>query len=293
MASNPSNPAYLEIPIRYSSLLKTKQIEKLDEIKKRKRTISSLISSQTSVDDFVLLKIQTLEADLEYGRRQREYFRDALQQGIMNEEQHSEVTEDIETATEPIEEEIVQLKRQKRFLVDDLREKQEDDEYADNLEKAFQDLSSSRAMSASKLKKAKPFNAGEFRQEVLNYYDGLRPSDDGSSHQVFCQMTGWTEPGDTVRAAYIVPKSYEGTVLSYFFGVGDALLKAPNDALLLYAPIEKAMDSGLIVFVPEISGSKREVRWKLVLTDKKMAKSNLFSRPGNFPKMVRIGGQIS
>ena len=137
-------------------------------------------------------------------------------------------------------------------------------------------------MAASAKIKKRKFDQVKFRAAAIAFYSAGRrylgpgeyQKDTEKYTQAYCHLSGWAD-AKTVKAAHIVPKSLESPELSYIFGVGDAVLSDPRNALTLYRTIEEALDAGLIALVPLEPKDGEETRWKCVLTDKSQTKQEV------------------
>jgi hypothetical protein len=124
----------------------------------------------------------------------------------------------------PVEKELVCLKRQKKFIDDDLNESLP--RHA-TVEDAYAALIVNKVMSAG-IQNPRKFKQTRFADGVCEYYNAVRRSKDGTKMK-WCHILADWLPADSVKAAHLVPKLLESEELSYFFGVGEVVLSAPNN----------------------------------------------------------------
>jgi hypothetical protein len=227
------------IPPRVSSLLPAAKVEALEQIRKRRFTSFSKITSASSVEDFIEAKKFIVEADLELIDKQREYLCEALGAEAITQDQHTKAIAEIESPenTQQRHREYGILVRHKKMLKEDLEEMTPnfsdfDDAYASLL---CQKVEAAR----SKAPPGPSFNQSKFRTTVMSFYGAERDAPDGGK-QGYCVVTGWHNHvmrkgtlRPQTKASHIVPKSLRGPDLSYLFGVGETLLQDPRNGMFV------------------------------------------------------------
>ena len=100
------------------------------------------------------------------------------------------------------------------------------------------------------------------KAKVLDFYGALRP-DCAGAH---CCLFGLSSFA-AVRAACLVPHGFESPELAGLFGVRDVDLTDPRNHLPLARTAQRALDDGLIVFVPAAAAGGGNVQWQCKVVD--------------------------
>lgn len=204
--------------------LKEDQQQELRAIKGRQVSAASTLSTVSSTHDFVESKIEDVKIALEYNDKLRSGLKEAWSDGMIPNDVYQNLMEQIEHENRPREKEIVVLKRQKKFLIEDL-----DDSIRpvrEKLEDAYASLIVDKVMSTTAKQKMKK---SKFKREVLEYYHASKMIN--NKKHAWCHLLGWHD-AEFIKAAHIVPKSLQSEEVSYLFGVGEAILSSPRNGML-------------------------------------------------------------
>ena len=96
--------------------------------------------------------------------------------------------------------------------------------------------------------------------DALMFYNAL------ASDGAHCVLFGGPFAPETVMAAHLVPPELEGPAFAALFGSTHIGLSGPRNRVPLHEFAHKALEEGLIVFVP-VEPSKRETDWRCLLVD--------------------------
>lgn len=217
---------------KYASLLSSESQEKLAEVKSRKISAASIISTSSDVSEFLDFKIKDAKLDMDYTERYKRGLVEAYERDTIEEEDLTEALHDIKQDDMKIRREYVALKRQRKLIQGDIKEGDQS-----NLEKAYALAMLNRVkippqLSQSARNPKKP-TQDDFRQALESYYGAARTMIAGDSQikQVFCAVTKrWWLSGE-VKAAHMVPKSLQSDELSYLFGAGEMDLSEPRNGM--------------------------------------------------------------
>ncbi|KAL8686324.1 MAG: hypothetical protein Q9218_007185 [Villophora microphyllina] len=282
-----SSPPFAE----YEKYLRVHRKRKAQELQeKRKVSSSSTISADSTTQEFLTAKEQDTDLDIQFTDNLMHGFMEALQDGLITKKDYDDAMKGVGPHNTQKRNESVVLKRQKKFLTEDL------DEMRPNYEKirdAYAKVIVNKVMASTAFPKKKKSNQQKFRKDVLKYYQASRKtqSDKREPDEAYCALTGW-QAKSRVKAAHIVPKALKGDELSYLFGVGEAVLSDPRNSMsLTYSietseanrstglpleqTIEEALDSGRVVLVPKNYQSE-PTNWTLVITDTSIRQSQIF-----------------
>ncbi|KAL8970836.1 MAG: hypothetical protein Q9183_001335 [Haloplaca sp. 2 TL-2023] len=252
---------YLSVPKKRS----------LEDITARRTFSSSSALSTASIDNFFDAKVNDKKLELEYHKLMVSGLQEAFRDGHLSKDMLDKALKISASEETSSEEEFLWLKRSHKFVKEDLHEFAP---HYSSLEDAYTTMVVNKVMAATAKQKKRKFDQASFKRDVLDYYQAGRHvavDDTNAYDEAYCLLTGW-QNSKSVKAAHIVPKSLRGDEVSYCFGVGDATLRNPRNALPLWRDIEEAMDSGRIVFVPVASKASDFVDWKLVVTDSSILK---------------------
>lgn len=218
----------LIIPERYSSLLSVSRQASLNDIKKRKVSASSMLSTASSAAEFVVSKIEDVSLGIKYVDEMRKGLKEAFDDGNLPVSQYKEALTEVKNYCKPKESEIIVLKRQKKLIMDDLEEIVPSHA---RLEDAYANIIMNKVMTATAKQKKKNYNQSAFKKGVIAFYGAEQDSEnDGDIDSLWCHLTGWQALAD-VKAAHIVPKSLESNELSYLFGAGEVSLSDANNGM--------------------------------------------------------------
>jgi hypothetical protein len=178
--------------------------------------------SISTTSEFLENKVAQLSSELEYLEAYRHGLLDvekaAMAKGVAKE------LKKVEKRILPVGKELVCLKRQKKFIDDDLNESLP--RHA-TVEDAYAALIVNKVMSAG-IQNSRNFKQTRFADGVCEYYNAVQRSKDGRTMK-WCHILADWLPADCIKVAHLVPKLLESEELSYFFGVGEVVLSAPNN----------------------------------------------------------------
>ncbi|KAI4245674.1 MAG: hypothetical protein L6R42_010134 [Xanthoria sp. 1 TBL-2021] len=150
------------------------------------------------------------------------------------------------------------------------------DAYIGELEYAFANTS---GYGAQKWEQPK-LDRQTFKKKVAGYLNSLIPN---SMHGLlYCNVLGeyiWTGPTPGIKCAQIVPFSFDTKQLPYMFGSEEAALRSPRNGLMLYSPIEEALDNGEIAIVPHGSIDSNPTEWKIIVLHTDLFNKFLWESP--------------
>jgi hypothetical protein len=184
----------------------------------------SLLSTTSSVDDFINAKIESITADLEVNNKFGEIFKDAKKRKAFTDKEYSDASKDLQSEIKEKERELLTLKRQKKTISEDIDEAMPQ---FSTVADAYSSVLMTKIMTASSnQRRGKPFDQRIFTKAVLSFYGAVRDGGD----QKYCHLTGW-QGGALVKCAHIVPKSLESDELAYLFGVRETILSEPRNGM--------------------------------------------------------------
>ena len=171
-----------------------------------------------------------------------------------------EALADVRDRLEDKEKELVLLTRQGTIVAEDLENERR---VVPTIEDAYLSVVSPKLM----LPAAAPTRPGApgptaLKATVLDFYGALRPDCGGA----YCSLFGLTSFA-AVRAAPIVPLGLQSHELACLFGVRDIDLTDPRNHLPLSKTAQRALDDGLIVFVPVPASDGGNVQWQCRVVD--------------------------
>ncbi|OXV09941.1 hypothetical protein Egran_02296 [Elaphomyces granulatus] len=216
------------IPERMSSLLPEARRIKLRENRQRHASYASAAS--TTISEFLEEKILSCELDMEYLKSYKGGLQQANPTDAISKEDIDEEVGKILNRFEPLYEEVKILKRQRKYIIEDLevdmsdlkKQKQDKDVDVALLERAYTNTIVPRVMAASGKQRKGSFKQSNFRKAVLNFYNAA------DNDSAYCHLTGWWQSKD-VRAAHLVPKSLTSEEVSYLFGGLEAVEYMPQN----------------------------------------------------------------
>lgn len=275
-----------QIPDKISSLLPNSYKADLVNLKKRKASTASTISAASGISEFLDTKVKLLGDDIEIA----DLYRKGLRQisGTISAKDIAEQEKIISESSESSLKELLVIKRQRKTIAEDMA----DTISRQKVEEAYAQTLVGKVMAATGNPKKSTFNQTKFRQDVEHYYGASRMNEYGEK-QAHCALTGW-RLSNGLRAAHLVPKSLSSEELSYLFGVGDAVLSDPRNGvvfhdhfssirltvliigILLHKNIEMSLDAGNVVVVPIPTEADKTTKWRLLLTNPKMANLTVF-----------------
>lgn len=218
------------LPERLSSLMPKHRLESLS-LNSRKVTCTA---SQKSV---AITASESLERQISEITSEIEYL-DTYKEGVMelrgkpeseHEKDFAQELEDVDKRKLPLEREFVVLKRQKKFIEEDLEDQLP---HYETVQDAYASVLVDKTMSATGKQKKSRFNQSRFKKAVVNYYQASRTTEVGNE-EVYCHLLQSWLPAKLVKCSHLVPKSLQSEELSYLFGVGEALLSDPRNGKLV------------------------------------------------------------
>jgi hypothetical protein len=176
-------------------------------------------------------KILSCELDMEYLKSYKGGLQQANPTDAISKEEIDEEVGKILNRFEPLYEEVKILKRQRKYIIEDIevdmsdlkKQKQDKDVDVALLERAYTNTIVPRVMAASGKQRKGSFKQSNFRKAVLNFYNAA------DNDSAYCHLTGWWQSKD-VRAAHLVPKSLTSEEVSYLFGGLEAVEYMPQNS---------------------------------------------------------------
>jgi hypothetical protein len=278
----------LEIPQRVSSLLPAAQRKRtLEDFQKRTVSIESRLSTTSSVNEFINLKVENVEEDIRCYIELKQDIFESFRAKQITEKQHQEGLQDLQNKLTELKNEESVLKKQRKLLEEDVTD--EMPLYSD-VDEAYRNILLSKVAGASgkQSRQQHKFDKSTFRRKVKDFYGSSREISVGTTteYESFCVLFGWLPQGSTA-AAHLVPKSLNSRELQYLFGVDDdSMLSDPRVgtlskafliakanlellAISLSKPVEIALDLGQIVIVPiDAAKTGGELEWMCLVTNK-------------------------
>jgi hypothetical protein len=285
----PAKVATLQLFQSISSLLPAAQKKRtLEDLQKRSASIESRLSTTSSVNEFVNLKVENVEEDIRCCTKLKQDIFESFRAKQITEKQHQDGLQDLQNKLTESENEESVLKKQRKLLEEDITD--EMPLYSD-IDKAYRNILLSKVAAASD-NQSRPqhkFDKSIFRRRVKQFYGCSREIAIGGKETMdesFCVLFGWLPQGST-SAAHLVPKSLNSGEVQYLFGVDDnSMLSDPRVgtlsksllttkanlqllAICLHKSVESALDSGKIVIVPvDAAKTGAELKWRCLVTNK-------------------------
>jgi hypothetical protein len=223
------------IPLRVSSKIQNMPAYKAEaeNLKRRKISNSSRFSSSASVSEFITIKVDNANADLAHLAALYDIAENALQKQTLNKDDYHDLVKNIDSKRETVESEIHVVKKQRKFVQDDLEDlvagnvlddlERTHDQYARIIVKCVE--------GASQNFRSPEIKGKTFRNLVCARLMARKViGKDKSGHRirmVWCHVLGdWFDPDD-VATAHLVPKSLAGEEISYAFGVENLSMMDP------------------------------------------------------------------
>ena len=176
------------------------------------------------MSEFLDQKIADIDNELEYLEMTRAGLQKVLQEHTPDKEDIVSALKDLEHKDESWKKEMIIIKRQRKLIEDDM----EEEGVHKTVEEAYAQSMMNRVLvAAGKATKVK-FDQTGFRKSVLEYYNAL----DEETSFVHCPLTGWCHPKD-VKAAHLVPKSFQSEEIAYLFGAGEIALTDPRNGMFI------------------------------------------------------------
>ncbi|PGH17967.1 hypothetical protein AJ79_00866 [Helicocarpus griseus UAMH5409] len=261
-------------PDDFLDLMSTSEREDIDAKKKQLQTFSFKDRHPTTGSQFINRKLTKLSVELEYIGS----FKDALvkmrrmrlgvEMGVTRTVLH------IKERMHLLESESVMLKRQRKFIAEDL-----DDEISHHytFHVAYSSLRKSGVMRRSMDIGRDRFDYPAFKEEVTRYYEASRAGRNGST-KIWCHLLGCHLPANCVKAVQLVPKRMESEELAYSFGVGEMSPFNPRNGLTMYTLIWEALVSGNIMIVPVQPAQGKDIVWKCVVLNYPVGEQMLYDK---------------
>ncbi|EEP79818.1 predicted protein [Uncinocarpus reesii 1704] len=225
---------------------------------------------QLSLEEFMEKNIQDLGSRLNYVKEYWKALQASCRQSlIIKDKKVEEELRELEDIRLELEIETYTVKRQKRLILDDMK-----DGYPSTwkIEDAYIAAIRTKTMAATINKRR--FRQTEFKKVVADYLQAQRQTE--GLKYMWCHILGdWLE-ARLVKTAHIVPKSLDPDAIGYVFGAFSMTLDDERNGITLHHSIEEAFDRGTIVIVPVAEGQIK--RWKCVLMDQ--TKQKLMVMPG-------------
>jgi len=223
----------------------------LGRLQKRSISLSSQLTTDSTVSDFIAYKARIVASNVEYCATYKRGLHDMVEANQLTPEELRAELVLVQRNETPIQAEASALKRQKRAIEADMEEVKD---HRPNQDEAYASLLSSYVMKSSCHQRRSKFDQSAFKAAVIKYYDGADISkwreDDGVpvrdeynmkvknlDRRLWCPLTGW-HPEERVKAAHLVPKSLQGPELSNLFGVGEAILSEPRNGEFSSPPVQ-------------------------------------------------------
>lgn len=241
----PLKGASLQILPRIASLLPAKKNKRtLEDFQKRSASVESRLSTTSSVNEFINLRVETVEDDIRcYTKLKQDIFESFCAKQITA-KQHQDGLQDLQNILAECKNEESVLKKQRKILEEDIAS--ELPLYSD-IDKAYKNILLSKVMAATskQSKQQHKFDKSTFRRKVKRFYGSSRqiPSGNGIAVQSFCVLSGWVS--ESTSAAHLVPKSLNSGELEYLFGIDDnTMLSDPRVGTLsnAFLPIKANLE---------------------------------------------------
>jgi hypothetical protein len=152
-----------EIPERYSSLLSSRGRDELHEIKKRKVSVLSQISVDSTIEEFVQAKEASIKIDLELVGTLRDGLKSAYKNKTIGKTAFREAMTELDEGKRAKLEELIVHKRQRKVLTEDIEEHLP--LYA-SMENAYTNVLVNKVMLANSKQRRPKFEQSEFRAAV-------------------------------------------------------------------------------------------------------------------------------
>lgn len=193
--------------------------EEQDKLKRKHTEMSAPAPAPTThgtAEAFLESRLQVLDLKLDYTKQYRNALnksRKAL--GVDEGELKKELRELDDTARE-LNLEIITLKRQKHFVLRDLKDTAPS---RDTIDKAYASVIMNKFMSASITKSDKArYRQTEFKKMICKYLHASKKIK--GQKYVWCHVTARWYTAKETKTAHIVPEYLDGGVVAYLFGVG-------------------------------------------------------------------------
>ncbi len=187
---------------------------------------TSKLSKPSSIDEFISAKIDDLGLDLANAARLRIFFRELFELGTLPLAHYQDSLHEVEGASRQLEREYIVLKRQRKFIEEDLADAAK--RYS-RLDVAYDFLVNAKLMATfPEPGKSSSVRQAAFRRSVVGFYNASKLYAGTTQRLTYCHLTGW-HPEQDAEAAHIVPESLQSEELSYLFGVSEALLSDPRN----------------------------------------------------------------
>jgi hypothetical protein len=223
-----------QLPLRISSLLPAGRKKRTrEDFQKRSVSIESRLSTTSSVNEFINLKVKNIEDEMKYYTRLKQDIFLSFRTNEITEKQYEDGLQDLQKGLAELHDEEAVLKRQRKLLEEDIAD--EMPLYSD-VEEAYRNILVSKvaAASSNQSRRGHKFDKSRFRRQVKQFYGSSQEIRSGktSENQSFCVIFGWLPQGST-SAAHLVPKSLNSGELEYLFGVqDDRMLSDPRVGML-------------------------------------------------------------
>lgn len=216
------------IPKRISSLLNLhahapQLAVKKSQVESDKSHLLSYSPELPNIHPFLFSQLAFLSLQIEYLDSLQYAVRDLEQSEDIPTQEWRETRDDIDLAKLNLRGEILALKKGRDIIIEDMSDELKTSPSPD-LREAYSMSMMHRTNIVDKKKKKPRFRNSNFKDVVLEFYDGSRETKSGKK-ELFCNLTGWL-PNSSVRIAHIVPKFLDQASLAHLFGGG---LETPKD----------------------------------------------------------------
>lgn len=208
----------------------------LEEFQQRSVSMDSRISTASSVNDFIDLKVEKVEAHIASFTSLKQELFVSFRAKEITEKQYEDGLDELQKELGQLDKEESVLKRQRKLLEEDIED--EMPLYSD-LDEAYRRILITKVAAASgkQPKREHKFDKSRFRRQVKRFYGSEREILDGEDpvEESFCVLFGWLPLGSS-SAAHLVPKSLDSGELQYLFGVNDtSMLSDPRVGMFFNA----------------------------------------------------------
>jgi len=206
--------------------------QELRQFQTRKARCASRLASLTtssSVSDFLEVKIEDTQAEVDYCSTLRDILDEAVRDKILSRLEWDELSRSAQQEREAAENELHGIKKQRKIIEEDLEDITNGKTRAE-LEEAYSHLLGKYIQQPSE--DFRGFNKQqrvEFRRGVCEHLSATRYVQIAKTRvkQVWCHALSACIQAHFVAAAHLVPASLEGEEMSYTFGVDQLSLTNP------------------------------------------------------------------
>ncbi|KAL8944997.1 MAG: hypothetical protein Q9211_000430 [Gyalolechia sp. 1 TL-2023] len=290
MSHPPHTPEQKVLSYTPSSPLPTLSPASSKKIQLLKQKASHLSEQATpdKADPFLQWRVLVIDSLIQHKNAIIEGYQETM--GFLSNEQSSTVAEIIKEATkekEHLEKEKDIILREGRILQEDLQDspKRVEDAYMAALYSKIRSSSEEGQKEAKKTKKTKKkWSRATFREKLAEY---LGSTDDEHPDGLFCNAMGDFAPKALMKAAHIVPYSFQSRELDYLFGTEDSALETERNGLYLIRTVEEQFNNLRITIVPDSSLDVYPIEWKFVVLDETLLPKTYFTSFTDPPVLKR------